>query len=52
MSNDNAVSWVGTWRNQYGSMLVITDDASGRLKDAFRAALGDSAFAGEEVEIT
>jgi hypothetical protein len=51
MSKDNTVNWVGTWRNQYGSTLVITDDTGGRLRGAFRTALGDSAFAGEEAEI-
>lgn len=52
MGNDNTVGWIGTWRNQYGSTLVITDDAGGRLRGTFRTALGDSAFAGEEAEIT
>ncbi|MFB4301500.1 avidin/streptavidin family protein [Actinomadura sp. NTSP31] len=52
MHNDDTVSWVGTWRNQYGSTLVVTDDAGGRLQGTFRTALGDSAFAGEDVEIT
>jgi hypothetical protein len=45
------VSWVGTWRNQYGSTLVVTDDGGGRLQGTFRTALGDSAFAGESVEV-
>ncbi|QKG24916.1 avidin/streptavidin family protein [Actinomadura verrucosospora] len=52
MSNDDIVSWTGTWRNQYGSTLAITDDAGGRLQGTFRTALGDSAFAGEEAELT
>jgi hypothetical protein len=44
--------WVGTWQNQYGSTLTITDDADERLRGSFLTALQDSAFAGHEVEIS
>ncbi|WAL66387.1 avidin/streptavidin family protein [Amycolatopsis cynarae] len=52
MSNRHAVTWLGHWRNQYGSELTITDDSGQRLRGTFRTALGDSAFAGTEAEIT
>ncbi|ACU75307.1 conserved hypothetical protein [Catenulispora acidiphila DSM 44928] len=44
--------WVGTWHNQYGSRLTITDESDHRIQGSFRTALGDSAFAGEEAEIS
>jgi hypothetical protein len=45
-------SWAGEWRNQYGSVLTVTDDAGGRIRGTFRTALDDSAFAGDEAEVT
>lgn len=44
-------SWTGTWSNEYGSVLRIRDDANGKLVGTFTTALGDSSFAGEEVQI-
>jgi Avidin family len=44
-------TWIGQWQNQYGSVLTVTDDADGRIMGSFRTALGDSAFAGKEVDI-
>lgn len=44
--------WVGRWQNQYGSTLTITDAADQRIRGTFRTALDDSAFAGDEVEIS
>jgi hypothetical protein len=43
--------WEGEWHNQYGSLLRITDASDGRIAGTFRTALGDSGFAGAEVEI-
>jgi hypothetical protein len=43
--------WIGQCQNQYGSTLTITDDADQQLQRTFRTALGDSGFAGEEIEI-
>jgi hypothetical protein len=46
--------WTGEWQNQYGSTLVITDEADEadeRISGKFCTALGDSAFAGEEFEV-
>lgn len=45
------IPWIGEWRNQYGSILTITDDTDQRLVGTFQTALGDSMFAGETVEI-
>ncbi len=45
-------AWTGQWRNQHGSILIITNDARQRIQGTFRTALGDSAFAAQEVEIT
>jgi len=35
-------SWVGSWRNQFGSILRITSDAEGRI-DTFGTALDGAA---------
>ncbi|MFC4913484.1 avidin/streptavidin family protein [Actinomadura gamaensis] len=45
-------TWIGRWRNQYGSVLTVTDDNDGTLTGTFRTALDDSAFAGAEVPVT
>ena len=44
-------SWNGTWRNQYGSIIVIEDDGDGVIRGVFRTALEDSSFFGQEVPI-
>ncbi|MGO4126602.1 avidin/streptavidin family protein [Inquilinus sp. YAF38] len=44
-------SWNGTWRNQYGSIVVIEDDSDGVIRGVFRTALEDSSFFGQEVPI-
>jgi hypothetical protein len=46
------MSWIGTWRNQYGSSLRITDDADGRINGFFRTALSDSSFFGQELSVS
>ena len=43
------MTWVGTWRNQYGSILRITDDTRHRIAGSFTTALPDSGFFGESV---
>ena len=45
------MSWVGTWRNQFGSIVEITSDAEHRIEGTFRTALDDSGFYGQEVGI-
>lgn len=45
------MQWIGTWRNQYGSTLRITDDASHRITGYFTTALPDSGFYGETVPV-
>jgi avidin family protein len=44
-------SWKGTWRNQYGSTVVITDDEGGIIRGVFKTALTDSSFFGLEVPV-
>jgi hypothetical protein len=44
-------SWKGIWRNQYGSTLVIDDDADGAIRGRFRTVLEDSSFFGFEVPV-
>ncbi|HEX3731892.1 MAG TPA: avidin/streptavidin family protein [Mycobacteriales bacterium] len=44
--------WAGTWRNQYGSTLVIVDDADNRIRGTFRTALSDSGFAGDQTPVS
>jgi hypothetical protein len=45
------MSWVGNWRNQFGSIARITDDADGRIVGTFETALEDSGFYGQVVPI-
>jgi len=45
------MAWMGTWVNQYGSKLTITDDAAGRLQGSFRTALTDSGFFGKDFAV-
>lgn len=44
-------SWNGTWRNQYGSTVVIEEDSDGVIRGVFRTALKDSSFFGQEIPI-
>jgi hypothetical protein len=44
-------TWKGTWRNQYGSIVVIENDTGGVIRGFFRTALKDSSFFGLEVPI-
>jgi hypothetical protein len=43
--------WVGTWRNEYGSLVEITDESNGQIDGTFRTALEDSSFHGQTVPI-
>jgi hypothetical protein len=42
-----STSWVGSWRNQFGSILRITGDTEGRIEGTFETALEDSGFYGQ-----
>jgi hypothetical protein len=44
-------SWKGTWRNQYGSVVIIEDDSDGMIRGVFKTALPDSSFSGMEVPL-
>ncbi|MGR3907484.1 avidin/streptavidin family protein [Burkholderia sp. SR8] len=46
------MNWIGTWRNQYGSTLNITDDKQGVIRGEFSTALQDSAFFGEDLPVS
>jgi hypothetical protein len=45
------MSWLGKWRNQYGSILEITDESNHRITGTFRTALEDSGFFGQEIPV-
>jgi avidin family protein len=45
------MSWTGTWKNQYGSVVEISSATNGRIGGLFRTALEDSAFYGQNVPI-
>nr|WP_245321830.1 avidin/streptavidin family protein [Mesorhizobium sp. WSM1497] len=45
------MNWKGVWKNQYGSIVEITDDADNRISGSFRTALPDSGFHGQEIPI-
>jgi hypothetical protein len=44
------MDWTGTWRNQYGSTLVVQSDAEHRIRGRFQTSLPDSAFFGRSYE--
>lgn len=44
--------WLGKWRNQYGSVVEITDEGDHRITGTFRTALEDSSFHGQVVTIS
>jgi Avidin family len=41
------MSWIGMWKNQYGSVVEITDDSNGQIRGTFRTVLDDSSFHGK-----
>jgi hypothetical protein len=45
------MNWKGKWRNQYGSIVTITDDANQRISGTFKTALKDSGFYGQEIPV-
>lgn len=45
------MTWIGNWRNQFGSILRITGDAEGRIEGTFETALEDSGFYGQSVPV-
>jgi len=45
------MNWKGQWRNQYGSVVTIVDDANQRISGTFRTALQDSGFYGQEIPV-
>ena len=45
------MTWKGQWKNQYGSILEITEDADNKIIGSFRTALKDSGFYGQTIPI-
>jgi hypothetical protein len=45
------MSWVGKWKNQFGSIVEITSEAEGKIEGTFTTALRDSGFYGQTVPI-
>lgn len=45
------MSWLGKWRNQYGSILEITDESNHRIVGTFRTGLQDSTFADMDLPV-
>ena len=45
------MTWLGQWRNQYGSILEITNEQGQRLSGKFRSALKDSSFYDGEADV-
>ena len=44
------MTWAGSWRNQYGSRLEITDESNGRIAGWFRSEV-DGRIKGHEIAI-
>jgi avidin family protein len=44
--------FLGKWRNEYGSLVEITDESGGQIKGTFKTALEDSSFYGQTVPIS
>ena len=45
------MKWTGTWHNQYGSTLNVTDESDHKIAGTFATALSDSGFFGAEVPV-
>src|SRR5881394_1344614 len=45
------MSFVGRWRNQYGSVLEIVSDEGGDVIGSFTTALEDSSFFGKSIAV-
>lgn len=45
------MTWKGKWRNQYGSVVEITDDRDQKIVGSFRTALNDSGFHGQDIPV-
>jgi hypothetical protein len=43
--------WKGKWKNQYGSIVEITEDSANRIEGNFTTALTDSGFYGQTVPV-
>src|SRR4051812_34662673 len=48
---DSGMAWQGKWKNQYGSLVEITDDANNEIVGTFQTALKDSGFYGQSIPV-
>jgi hypothetical protein len=46
------MSWLGTWRNQYGSIVTFTSEEDGRVAGSFSTAIQSSPYYGAVVPLT
>ena len=46
------MKWIGQWKNQYGSILEITNVSNNMVTGVFRTALEDSGFYGHEIPVS
>ena len=44
------MTWVGSWRNQHGSVLEIISEANGRIEGSYRSAVGSN-IKGQQVAV-
>lgn len=45
------MSWLGAWRNQYGSTVTITSERDGHVSGSFRTAIKSSPYYGVDVPL-
>lgn len=50
-SNENEASWLGVWKNQYGSELEIIVQKNGRVEGFFQTALEESSLYGSKCAV-
>ena len=48
---ETVMTWVGSWRNQHGSVLEIISEANGRIEGSFRSAVGSN-IKGQQVDVS
>jgi hypothetical protein len=45
------MTWLGKWRNQYGSVIEIISEKDDKITGRFRTALQDSGFYGQGIQV-
>jgi hypothetical protein len=49
-TKEKNMTWIGSWRNQYGSVLEITEESNGRIEGRFQSAV-DGRIKGKQVAV-